>query len=154
MEKLLGQPDTLEPIKSKTFSQHGLIWKTSRPTRQAWANKIKNIFQTWAYMEKLLGQPDMREPIKSKTFCPFILLSIYSLIKIRVQYTWQFFASRQRQHDNLIEHQGQEKYDIFWLRCLNIIATPNIDISITQPCFSLKNMVTFLRQYCRMPSSD
>ena len=42
-----------------------------------------------------------------------------------------FIASRQRQRDNLIEHQGQEKNinKYFKALCLNEVATPNVYFS-------------------------
>ena len=65
-----------------------------------------------------------------------------------------FLALRQRQRDNVIEPQGQEKIrKILRSRCLARVATTNIVKMENPTTLRPDNMVTLSRQCCRVPSS-
>ena len=58
-------------------------------------------------------------------------------------------VSRQRQSDNGIEHQGQEKIrKMLRLPCLNGVSTPNIYVIQKSTIVWPKNMVMLSRQCC------
>ena len=65
-----------------------------------------------------------------------------------------FTASRQQQRDNVIELHGPKKIrQILRFRCLNGVGTTNRDITQKPTIVWPDNMVTLLRQRCRVPSS-
>ena len=67
--------------------------------------------------------------------------------------TWFCFATTaMQQRDNVIEQQGQRK--TLRRRCLNVVATPNIDIRSFSTIFALKKMGKLSQQCCRVPSSS
>ena len=66
-----------------------------------------------------------------------------------------FLASQQRQRDNVMELQRQEKNkkNVKALVSKNGAATKHIDIISQSTVFRPENMVTLARQFCRMPNS-
>ena len=65
-------------------------------------------------------------------------------------------ASRQRQRNNVIEPRGQEKIRkiLSSRRCLHGVAKTNIVKMQNPRTLRPENMVTFSRQFCRVPSSE